>query len=192
MAPIFIWEPAKDSEAASIMDISFVTQNEDFDYLLDLDNHIIQLAPGEIAVPVYYIQERDLAVGDQVRVNTDTGETVFTIATFSRDSQMNPAIASSKRFLVHEQDVCQPERTRSLKPSIWLNSCWLITAKSAHSPLPIRHRICPRPGPAIDQGLFRLMNTLSDGLVAGVVILMSLLLDRDCHPQLAFYAAGHD
>jgi putative ABC transport system permease protein len=34
----------------------------------------------------------------------------------------------------------------------------------------------PKIGPAVDQGLFRIINTLSDGLVAGVVILMSLLL----------------
>ena len=38
------------SEENSIMDISFVTQNEGFDYLLDLDNEIIHLSPGEIAV----------------------------------------------------------------------------------------------------------------------------------------------
>lgn len=47
---------SQSSEENSIMDISFVTQNEGFDFLLDLDNNIIQLSPGEIAVPVYYIQ----------------------------------------------------------------------------------------------------------------------------------------
>ena len=57
---------SQNPEENSIMDISFVTQNEGFDFLLDLDNNIIQLSPGEIAVPVYYIQERGLAVGDQV------------------------------------------------------------------------------------------------------------------------------
>jgi len=46
---------SQNSEATSIMDISFVTQNEGFDFLLDLDNNIIQLAPGEIAVPVYLL-----------------------------------------------------------------------------------------------------------------------------------------
>jgi putative ABC transport system permease protein len=95
---------SQNPEENSIMDISFVTQNEGFDFLLDLNNDIIQLSPGEIAVPVYYSQQRDLAIGDEVRVNTGAGEMVFAITAFNRDSQMNPALASSKRFLIHEQD----------------------------------------------------------------------------------------
>jgi putative ABC transport system permease protein len=91
------------SEENSIMDISFVTQNEGFDFLLDLDNDIIQLSPGEIAVPVYYSQQRDLAIGDKVRVNTGAEDMVFAITAFSRDSQMNPAIDSRARLR-------QPER----------------------------------------------------------------------------------
>ena len=52
------------AEENSIMDISFVTQNEKFDFLLDLNNNIIQVSPGEIAVPVYYSQERGLEIGE--------------------------------------------------------------------------------------------------------------------------------
>ena len=88
-----------------------MTQNESFDFLLDLDNNIIQLLPGEIAVPVYYSQQRDLAIGDEVRVHTGAGDMVFVITTFSRDSQVNPAIASSKRFLIHEQDYASLRET---------------------------------------------------------------------------------
>lgn len=165
----------QDSEATSIMDISFVTQNEGFDFLLDLDNHIIQLSPGEIAVPVYYIQERDLAIGDQVRVNTDAGEMVFTIATFSRDSQMNPAIASSKRFLIREQAYANLretiDETEYLVEFLLVDSSQISTFASAYQASDL-----PKTGPAVDQGLFKIMNSLSDGLVAGVVILMSLLL----------------
>ena len=43
----------------SIMDISFVQQNAAFDFLLDLENRVIQLSPGEIGIPIYYAQERD-------------------------------------------------------------------------------------------------------------------------------------
>ena len=157
------------------MDISFVTQNEGFDFLLDLDNNIIQLAPGEIAVPVYYIQERDLAVGDQVRVNTDAGDMVFTIATFSRDSQMNPAIASSKRFLIHEQDFATLREhiaeTEYLVEFMLVDDSQMSAFASAYQASDL-----PKTGPAVDQGLFKIMNSLSDGLVAGVVVLMSLLL----------------
>ncbi|MCB8928639.1 MAG: ABC transporter permease [Ardenticatenaceae bacterium] len=166
---------SQESEATSIMDISFVTQNEAFDFLLDLDNNIIHLSPGEIAVPVYYIQERDLAVGDLVRVNTDAGEMVFTITTFSRDSQMNPAIASSKRFLIHKQEFAslreQIAETEYLVEFMLVDDTEMSAFSSAYQASDL-----PKTGPAVDQSLFKIMNSLSDGLVAGVVILMSLLL----------------
>jgi putative ABC transport system permease protein len=169
------------SEENSIMDISFVTQNEGFDFLLDLDNNIIQLSPGEIAVPVYYSQERDLAVGDEVRVNTGSrentgaGDRVFTITTFSRDSQMNPAIASSKRFLIHAQDYASLRET--IAETEYLIE-FLLVDESEISAFVSAYQASdlPQTGPTVDQGLFRIMNTLSDGLVAGVVILISVLL----------------
>lgn len=166
---------SQSSEATSIMDISFVTQNEGFDFLLDLDNNIIQLSPGEIAVPVYYIQERDLVIGDKVRVNTTAGDMIFTIATFSRDSQMNPAIASSKRFLINEQNYASLRETIAeteyLVEFMLVDDSQISTFSSAYQASDL-----PNTGPAVDQGLFKIMNSLSDGLVAGVVVLMSLLL----------------
>ena len=166
---------SQNPEENSIMDISFVTQNEGFDYLLDLNNDVIQLSPGEIAVPVYYSQERDLALGDKVRVNTGAGDTLFTITTFSRDSQMNPAIASSKRFLIHEQDYTglreYINETEYLIEFLLVDAAQISAFASAYQASDL-----PQTGPAVDQGLFRIMNTLSDGLVAGVVIMMSLLL----------------
>ena len=171
---LFLGE-SQDPEENSIMDISFVTQNEGFDYLLDLNNEIIQLSPGEIAVPVYFSQQRDLAAGDEVRVNTGAGEMVFIISTFSRDSQMNPAIASSKRFLIHEQDYAKLketiEETEYLIEFLLVDDSQISTFASAYQSADL-----PNTGPAVDQGLFRIMNTLSDGLVAAVIILMSLLL----------------
>ncbi len=166
---------SQNPEENSIMDISFVTQNEGFDFLLDLDNEIIQLSPGEIAVPVYYSQQRDLAIGDEVRVNTGAGEMVFTIAAFSRDSQMNPAIVHSKRFLVHEQDYASLRETIAeteyLIEFLLVDDSQIGAFASAYQASDL-----PKTGPAVDQGLFKTLNALSDGLVAGVVILMSLLL----------------
>ena len=40
------------AEENSIMDISFVTQNASFDLLLDLEDRIIHVSPGEVAVPI--------------------------------------------------------------------------------------------------------------------------------------------
>jgi putative ABC transport system permease protein len=162
-------------EENSIMDISFVTQNESFDFLLDLDNNIIQLAPGEIAVPLYFSQQQDLAIGDEVRVNTDAGEMIFAITAFSRDSQMNPAIIHSKRFLIHARDYAslreQIAETEYLIEFLLVDDSQISAFASAYQASNL-----PKTGPAVDQGLFRTLNALSDGLIAGVVILMSLLL----------------
>jgi len=162
-------------EENSIMDISFVTQNEGFDFLLDMNNEIIQLAPGEIAVPVYYSQQQNLAIGDAVRVNTGAEEMVFTIAAISRDSQMNPAIIHSKRFLIHEQDYASLRETIAeteyLIEFLLVDDTLIGEFASAYQASDL-----PKTGPAVDQGLFKTLNALSDGLVAGVVILMSLLL----------------
>ncbi len=166
---------SQNPEENSIMDISFVTQNEGFDFLLDLDNEIIQLAPREIAVPVYYSQQQDLAIGDVVRVNTGAEDMVFTIAAFSRDSQMNPAIIHSKRFLIHEQEFASLRETiddtEYLVEFLLLDDSQIGAFASAYQASDL-----PKTGPAVDQGLFKTLNGLSDGLVAGVVILMSLLL----------------
>jgi len=166
---------SQNPEVNSIMDISFVIQNEGFDFLLDLDNDIIQLSPGEIAVPVYYSQLRDLAIGDEVRVNTGAEDMVFAITAFSRDSQMNPAIVHSKRFLIHEQDYANLreyiDETEYLIEFLLVDDSQISTFASAYQASDL-----PKTGPAVDRGLFRTLNALSDGLVAGVVILMSLLL----------------
>ncbi len=166
---------SQNPEENSIMDISFVIQNEGFDFLLDLDNNIIQLSPGEIAVPVYYSQQRNLAIGDEVRVNTGAGEMIFAITAINRDSQMNPAIVHSKRFLIHEQDYANLretiDETEYLIEFLLVDDSQISTFVSAYQASDL-----PKTGPAVDQGLFKTINALSDGLVAGVVILMSLLL----------------
>lgn len=166
---------SQNPEVNSIMDISFVIQNEGFDFLLDLDNDIIQLSPGEIAVPVYYSQQRDLAIGDEVRVNTGAEEMIFAISAISRDSQMNPAIVHSKRFLIHEQDYASLREyiveTEYLIEFLLVDDSQISTFVSAYQASDL-----PKIGPAVDKGLFRTINSLSDGLVAGVVILISLLL----------------
>ncbi|MEZ4643654.1 MAG: ABC transporter permease [Chloroflexota bacterium] len=157
------------------MDIGFVTQNEGFDFLLDLDNNIIHLTPGKSLCCLLH-SGTGFGVGDQVRVNTDAGEMIFpAIAHFQRDSQMNPAIANSKRFLIHEQDFAALRQhvagTEYLVEFRLVDDSQMSAFSSAYQASDL-----PKTGPAVDQGLFKIMNSLSDGLVAGVVILMSLLL----------------
>lgn len=92
------------SEADGIMDISFVTQSPSFDFLLDLANQPAQIQPGEIFVPVYYLQKDDLKLGDMVLLKQGDWSTQLTIGGFLRDSAMNSSMASSKRFLISGED----------------------------------------------------------------------------------------
>ena len=48
------------SESASIMNFDFVKQNKLFDFLLNLKNEIIHVLPGEVAVPIYFMQKNNL------------------------------------------------------------------------------------------------------------------------------------
>lgn len=60
------------SEENSVMDIGFVKQNPSFDLLLNLENQVIRVAEGEIAVPIYYMKQNDLNIGDQVTLSMDS------------------------------------------------------------------------------------------------------------------------
>ena len=92
------------SEADSLMENSFVRQNQQFDYLLDTDNQVLQVSDGEIAVPIYHMQRYNLHPGDKVQVVDGDFAKDFTIVAFLRDSLMNPSMINSKRFLVSDGD----------------------------------------------------------------------------------------
>ncbi len=163
------------AEENSIMDISFVQQNDAFDFLLDLDNRIIQVAPGEIAVPIYFRQEKQLKLGDNVRITNLPFEMDFTIAAFVRDAQMNPAIIHSKRFVVNAADYA--ELAEIFQEKEYLIE-FLLTDTSRVDEFSAAYLASdlPKKGPTVDESLFKTLNALTDGIVAGVVIVLSLLL----------------
>jgi putative ABC transport system permease protein len=158
-------------EENSIMDISFVVQNESFDWLLDLDNQVIDLAPGEVGVPIYYLQRYDLELGDPLRV----GEATFSIAAFVRDAQMNPAVVHSKRFLVHPEDyrrLAEHFHEVEYLIEVLLNDLDRLGEFSAA----YLAADLPQRGPTVDIQLFKIMNGLTDGIASAVIIVLSLLL----------------
>ena len=162
-------------EKQSFIDNGFVKQNEEFDYLLNLDNEIIEVNKGEIAVPIHYMESRDLKLGDTITIKNNLNEITFTITDFVRDSQMNPSIISSKRFVVSIADF------NTIKSNFG-ESEYLITfrLKDLNSLQQFRNQYSqsnlPQKGPTIDIQLLKLMNSMSDGLIAAVIILISILL----------------
>ncbi len=88
---------------------------------------------------------------------------------------MNPSIVHSKRFLVHDADYAAlrehfPE-TEYLVEFLLTDAGQVDEFSKAYLSSGL-----PKKGPSVDRNLFRTLNALTDGIVAGVVIVLSLLL----------------
>ncbi len=166
------------SEYNSVMSLDFVKQNRAFDFLLDLKGDPIHLAPGEIAVPIYFMEQNHLKVGDKVHIAQDNFTKEWTITTFVRDAIMNPAFIHSKRFVLNDDDFTELEEgSRSFSAIQYLIEFQLqdleMVAEFAN-----QYQLAglPQNGPIIDYRLIRILNSVTDGIVIGILILMSLLL----------------
>lgn len=163
------------SEKESVMDISFVQPNRDFDLLLNEKNEVFLPERGEIGVPVYYMDRSDLSIGDTVTLSLPNETQVFTIAAFIRDAQMNPSIIHSKRFVIHPGDY------EALRERI-AETEYLITFQISGDEQidefisDYQASGLPQRGPIVDKTIFRTLNALSDGIIAAVTIVLSLVL----------------
>ncbi len=163
------------SEAESAMDVSFVRQNERFDFILDMNNDPVQVGKGEIALPIYYKDNRDIVVGDKVWVNTGDYKKEFVISDFTRDAQMNPSLINSKRVVVNEADFSDVRK--HITTSEYLVE---FTLKDPGSIRDFTNQYVdaglPAGGFTIDQTILKLFNALSDVMVAAIIIFISFLL----------------
>ena len=159
------------SLADSTQDNGVCVQSERFDYLVDLENRVInEVRDGEIYVPVCYRQTFGLHTGERVQI----GDVSFTIAGFLRDSQMNAMMASSKRFLVSDAEY---ERLKSAGSEEYLIEFLLWEDADVNAfATAYTDAGLPANGPAITQPLIRMMNALSDGLMILVILLVSVVL----------------
>lgn len=159
----------------SVMDISFVEQNEKFDYLLNLNNQVIKVSAGQIAIPIYFKEKFALKKGDRLTLHSENQNIDFEIVSFIRDSQMNPAIIHSKRFLISNED-------KEIVSKIFPEKEYLIEYRLKNladlGDFEVEYQASglPMNGPSLNINLFKLLNSLSDGIVAGLVIILSLLI----------------
>ncbi|MFJ7952685.1 FtsX-like permease family protein [Lysinibacillus sp. NPDC096418] len=158
------------SLADNVQDNGFSTQSEKFDYLLDLDGNVINVADGEIYVPVGYMKDGTAKVGDKVEIH---GKKLI-VAGFHRDSQMNSLLASSKRFLVSEKDYAAVKDFGSTEYLIEFrlkNLSELGAFETAYTSAGLEAN-----GPTITYPLFKMLNAISDGLMIAVILLVSVLV----------------
>ena len=161
---------ADNSLAQSLQDNGVSRQSEKFDYLLDLDDEIIAAEDGELYVPINYMREGLAQVGDRALISGKE----FTVAGFLRDSQMNSTLSSSKRFLVSENDF---EELRSSGNVEYLIEFRLYDL-SALGAFESEYNAAglEANGPTITYPLFRLINSISDGMMIAVILLISFMV----------------
>jgi putative ABC transport system permease protein len=163
------------SEKRSVMDIGLVRQNDTFDFLLDEKNSIYRPQPGQIGLPVYYALRDNLVPGDPVTIRTPRGDRHFTVGAIVRDAQMNPAIIHSKRLVLHDHDF---STLRQTIPDREYLIEFILTDPEKTDTFMADYQASglPQTGPMVDRNLFRTLNALSDGIVAAVLMVLSLLL----------------
>ncbi|WP_026671778.1 ABC transporter permease [Alkalihalobacterium bogoriense] len=162
-------------ESNSVMDVSIVKQNQDFDFLVNVDNEMVEIEKGEIGVPIFYKEKNQVQIGDTVIIRDGKITKQFTIGYFIKDSLMNPAIIHSKRFLVHDDDF---EELRNTIGEIEYLIEFSLHDKSRIADFHSMYQSSPLPqtGPAVDIHSIMLLYTVSDGMVAMLLIVVSFLV----------------
>lgn len=158
-----------------LMDNGFVVQNKGFDFLLDMDNEIAVVHEGEIGIPVYYAEELGIRPGDVIALNDGDYLKELTVSTIIRDSQMNAALTSSKRMLISQADLDEI----SSHMGEW-EYCleFLLEAGTSTAVLEKAYLEAGMPsnGVGISGSLINMLNNFSYGLVAFIIIAISILL----------------
>lgn len=158
-----------------LMDNGFVIQNEGFDFLLNMDNGIAVVQDGEIGVPVYYAEEFGIKAGDVITLHKGDYRKELTVATIIRDASMNAALTSSKRFLISQADLDEI----SLQMGEWEYCFEFLLEEGTNTAVLEKDYIdagMPSNGVAVTGRLLTLLNNLSHGLVAFIIIAISILL----------------
>ncbi|MDR0268048.1 ABC transporter permease [Paenibacillus sp.] len=158
------------SLAKSVQDNGLSIQSEKFDYLLNLEGRVINASDGEIYVPINYIKEGITKVGDKAVISGKE----FTVAGFLRDSQMNSMLASSKRFLISNHDFEELKNLGSVEYLIEFRLKDL--SKLSEFETAYAFAGLEANGPSITYPLFKTINALSDGMMIGVILLVSVLV----------------
>lgn len=159
----------------SLMDNGFVVQNEGFDFLLNMDNEIAVVKQGEIGVPVYYAEKLGVQVGDTFTLRDDNFIKHMTVSTIIRDSSMNASLTTSKRFLINERDL--DEIAQHMGEWEYLFEFLLKDGTStATLEKDYIDANMPSNGVAITGSQLSIINNLSFGLVAIIIIAISILL----------------
>ncbi|MGN1168366.1 MAG: FtsX-like permease family protein [Lachnospiraceae bacterium] len=154
----------------STQDNGVSVQSDRFDFMFDLNNELPKVKSGQVYVPVCYESLYHVKIGDDMKI----GNSVLRVAGFIRDSQMNSMMASSKRFLVSEEDY---ENLKELGSEEYLIEFLLAEGADSNAfKTAYENAKLPMNGPTITRPLIKMMNTLSDGIMIMIILLVSVLV----------------
>ncbi|HZH61695.1 MAG TPA: ABC transporter permease [Metabacillus sp.] len=162
--------------AGTVQDISFVVQNEKFDFILDLNNEKLDVKEGFIAVPIYFMEQYDLEIGDSIRVISGEYEKLFVISDYARDYEMNSSLTSSKRFVINQNDYDEMLEIEDMELEYLIEFKLNENGDSAAVQTAYIESGLPANGPTVGGNIFLIFNAMSDAVVAMVIILISILL----------------
>lgn len=156
--------------AHSVQDNSFSVQSDRFEFLLDMDNQVIEPIPGQVYLPLSYMKDGTANPGDELTV----GDVSLTVAGFLRESQMNSTLSSSKRFLVHKKDYAALLSGGSMEYLIEFR-LHDLSRLGAFEPAYMNAGVGTN-GLAVTYPQFRMINALTEGLMIAVIPLISALV----------------
>lgn len=162
-------------EKHSIMNLYFVSQNTQFDFLPNTHGAIINPNKGEVAIPIYFLDQYHLKKGDTLEISTPWFHKKFIIVDYIRDAQMNPAFVHSKRLLINPDDwkmlaTALGARVHFIEFQL-KDQKDLRTFSNAYQGSNL-----PQNGPTLSYSLFKSLNSLSDGIIIAVMVLVCILL----------------
>ncbi|OAH57787.1 MULTISPECIES: ABC transporter permease [Bacillaceae] len=162
--------------AGTIQDISFVVQNKKFDFILDLNNEKLEVKEGEVAVPIYFMEQYDLKIGDTITVKSGGYQKEFVISDYARDYEMNSSFTSSKRFVINQADYDEMLIKQTGELEYLIEFKLNENGDSQAVQTAYIEAGLPANGPTIGGKIFLLFNAMSDAAVAMFIILISILL----------------
>ena len=190
------WERSDGSAAGSfgdsLIDHLVVTQNETFDLLLDGSSNVPYPEAGSVYVPVASQQRYDLQIGDELTITTASTPLTLRIDGFVRDAQMASSLSSATRFLVSEEDFATLGDSGSGSPEI-IVEYRLGTDAGGAGELQRAYEAdpeLPKNGQAVTFQMIRMINAISDGLVAVALAFVSLVLIAIAFLNLRFVIRG--
>ncbi|MFC4323588.1 FtsX-like permease family protein [Litchfieldia salsa] len=162
--------------AGTVQDISFVVQNDKFDFILDLDNEKLDVREGLVAVPIFFMEQHDLEIGDSIRVISGEYEKLFVISDYARDYEMNSSLTSSKRFVINQNDYEEMLEIEGMELEYLIEFKLNENGDSSAVQTAYIESGLPANGPTVGGNIFLIFNAMSDSAVAMVIILISILL----------------